>query len=476
MKIVLINPRSKNPREIQQKCFAPISLLYLASSLIANGYTVDIIDANALALTDEEAAQKIKSIEPDLIGVALFSEIIFQTYALVERIKKIYPQGKFVLGGAHVNASAQNALEEFKQADFALRGESEESIVLLCRAIENKMKFSDVAGLYYRQDDKIIGNRPAEPIRDLDSLRPPARGLIEDLYKDKKFYLVLASYRPVETIVTSRGCPFGCRFCCNTAQEYRVRSTDNVLAEILSIYRRGIKNIDIADANFTFDRDRAMRIFDLIKKERFNISFRIKSRPDSIDKELVKKAKGAGVYLISLGMESGSQKILNSMAKGTTIEKNVTACQVVMRQGVKLNTGWIIGCSSETEETVKQTVNLILKIKPTTANIGLLIPYPGTQFYEEARINKTLVGDWSIREAAFPWIKLPWVDSYADLQNLVRWVKNKVYYRPYYLFNFAKEIIGNANVTLARYALQESGKSFFKKKGRSNEAQTYGMK
>ena len=150
------------------------------------------------------------------------------------------------------------------------------------------------------------------------------------------------------------------------------------------------------------------------------------------------------------------------MAKGTTIEKNVTACQVVMRQGVKLNTGWIIGCSSETEETVKQTVNLILKIKPTTANIGLLIPYPGTQFYEEARINKTLVGDWSIREAAFPWIKLPWVDSYADLQNLVRWVKNKVYYRPYYLFNFAKEIIGNANVTLARYALQESRKSFYK--------------
>jgi len=265
--------------------------------------------------------------------------------------------------------------------------------------------------------------------------------------------------RPVDSIVTSRGCPFRCRFCCNIAQAYRARSPHNVMEEIVSRYEEGIRNFDIADSNFTFDKERALAIFNLIKKERLKISFRIKSRSDSIDEELVKKAKEAGAYLISLGMESGSQKILDRMSKGTTVETGVRACDMVMKAGLKLNTGWIVGFPGETPETLEQTVTLITKIKPTTANLNILVPYPGTDVYKEAKENGTLVGEWSVENSFIPWVKLPWIKSYSHLETVARKARSRVYYRPHYMMSFTKEILCNFNGALACYAFQEARKT-----------------
>ncbi|MEM7816464.1 MAG: radical SAM protein [Candidatus Aenigmatarchaeota archaeon] len=461
MRILFINPPSKASKYIPQKCFPPVSLLYLASNLIENNYNVNIIDANALRLSNNKIIEKIKNFMPDLIGIPLFSDIFFETYTLIKEIKKFF-SCKIVVGGPHINGSDKEVLRDLKEVDFAIKGEAEESLLKLCQAIEKKIDFSKVEGLYYKVGDEIFSNPMGAFCRDLDKIKFPKREILEEVYRKKKYYLILTKERPIDTIITSRGCPFKCGFCCMVSKDYRARSPENVLEEILSIYRRGIKNIDIGDANFTFDRERAMRIFNLIKKEKLNIRFRIKSRVDTIDKELVKNAKKAGVYLISMGIESGSQKILQQMNKGITIEQSLKACQIVMNEGIKLNTGWIIGYPNETEETIKETLRLILKIKPTTASINILIPYPGTEVYQKAKAEKTLIGDWNLENKTTPWIKLPWIKSYNDLKNILRWMKNKIYYRPYYIFNFGKEILENANFLLARYTLQEAIKSIKK--------------
>ncbi|MCX5666922.1 MAG: radical SAM protein [Candidatus Omnitrophica bacterium] len=459
MKTLFINPRSKRPGEIQQKCFAPLGLLYLAASLKRAGHSAEVIDTNALGIDDDEAAERVRRAAPDIVGIPLLSEIFFQTYALIRRVKAVYPKAAIVLGGIHASALPEEVLSEFKEADYILRGEADESIVRLCGALESGAPFSGVRCLYYRRGGEVVGNEPASPISDLDRLPHPSRELIDSLYKEKRYYMVLVKPRPIDVIITSRGCPFRCRFCCNIAGVYRARSPESVLEEIAAIYSRGIKSLDIADANFTFDRERALRIFELIKKEGFKISFRIKSRADSIDEELVRKARQAGVYLISLGMESGSREILDRMAKDVTLEKNAAACETVMRAGIKLNTGWIIGFPGETRETVRQMADMIVKIRPTTANINVLCPYPGTAVYEEAKRDGSLVGDWSIKNSSIPWIRLPWTTSYKDLENAAQYVKNRVYFRPGYMISFAKEIVGNANMKLAGYALQESIKS-----------------
>ena len=231
------------------------------------------------------------------------------------------------------------------------------------------------------------------------------------------------------------------------------------MAEIVERYESGITGFDIADANFTHDPDRAMRIFDLIIREKLNLSFRFKSRTTVIRKELMDKARQAGAYLVSMGMESGSQEILSRMNKKTQIEANVKACRTVLEAGMKLNTGWIIGFPGETPETIRETIRLILAVKPTTANILRLIPYPGTAVYEEALTEGCLIGDWSVNRSFTPWVKLPWLDTLSDLEKATQRAINKVYFRSHYFFLFAREIITNANGLLARYALQEAVKA-----------------
>ncbi|MCM8786786.1 MAG: B12-binding domain-containing radical SAM protein [Candidatus Omnitrophica bacterium] len=455
MRVLLINPPSKDFGKIQQKCFVPISLLYLASSLLEVGYQTTVLDVNALGLKEEETLKKIKELNPDLIGIPLFSDIFFKTISIIKLIKTNYPQIKILLGGPHASALPQRVLEEIREVDYILKGEAEESIVKFCHFLEGKLNVLEVPGLYFREDDKILSNKENDNSKNLDKLPPPAKYLLKELYKDKKYYLVLVKERPIDTIVTSRGCPFGCRFCSIMSKNYRALSAENVLKELIEIYNKGITNIDIADANFTFDRDRVMRIFKLIQKEKLNIKFRFKSRADSIDKELVIEAKKAGAYLISLGIESGSNHILKRMNKGIKIEQAINSCELIKKVGLKLNTGWIIGFLGETEETIKETAKLILKIKPTTASINILVPYPGTSVYEEAKATKSLMGDWSLEYKFTPWVKLAWTRSYEDLKKALKWVKKKVYLRPYYVYNFSKEIAQNLNTTLAKYAIQE---------------------
>ncbi len=464
MKVVLVNPRSRNPGEIQQKCFAPANLMYLAAALEANGQEAVIIDANALGLNDREVTARIKAQNPGLIGISLLSEIIRAVYDLTRTIKQACPRVPLVLGGPHANALPEKVLQEFTDAAYVLTGECEESLVMLCRALEKRSDPDQVPGLYYRREERITGNSPGLPPRNINQLPSPDRRSLSEAYQKKRYFMILVRQRPVETLLTSRGCPFQCRFCSNIPGRFRARSPDSVLEEMVVRYQDGIRHFDVADANFTFDIGRSLAIFDGIIKEKLDIAFRFKSRTTSITPELVHKARQAGAYLVSLGLESGSQQILDRMNKKTTISGNIAACKTVREAGLKLNTGWIVGFPGETRETLAQTVDLLLKIKPTTANIGRLVPYPGTAVYEEARAEKTLMGDWTVGGGYTPWVRLPWIYSLAELEKITRKVINRVYYRPHYLWQFAGDILGNGNLPLARYALQEARKSMQKKR------------
>jgi len=459
MKVLLINPPSKDREEFGQKCFPPVNLLYLASALISEGYEADVLDANALKLDEDGIVRRAASAEPDLVGLSVPSETLPASYKLTSMLKFALPSARMVLGGPHANAIPRRVLEEFKSADYVLRGESEKSIVELCRYIEDKIPVREVEGLFYRIEGGIAENAPVRPKEDIDRLRHPAKELLEDLYRKNEYYMILVKETPIDTLITSRGCPFHCGFCCNKSQKYRARSPENVMEEISAMHEKGIRNFDIADANFTFDKGRAFKIFELIRKEGLKISFRFKSRTDSIDEKLINAAREAGAYLVSLGMESGSQAVLERMKKGTRLKESVEACETVLKAGLKLNTGWIIGYPGETRETVEETVKLIKKIRPTTANINILVPYPGTDVYEYARDRGMLSHEWSANSYKTPWVRLPWIKTYADIKEILREAKNRIYYSPCYMASFAREIIFNMNIRLARYTFQEALKS-----------------
>ncbi len=457
-KVALVNPCATYAHELAQKCYPPMHLLYLAAALRDRGYEVDVIDANAARMSKEEVAAQIRQGQPALVGVSLYSDILGHVRDLVRCIRQEVPEAKIVLGGPHVNAVPRQTLEQYSDVDFGLTGEAERSLVALLEAVLADGSVDDIAGIVYRQDGKIQeGPEPDFP--ELSQIPRPARELVDWAYQEKRYHSIMVRSKPVDTLFTSRGCPFHCGFCYNFRQKYRFRSADDVVDELASIRERGIRDVEICDDTFTGHRGRALEIFDKIIAQKLDISFRIKSRVDVFNEDLAKKAKEAGVYLVAFGMESGSQRMLDAMNKKTTVAMNARACELTRKYRMLSHSSWIIGYPGETLESVEETVNFIRKNRPSTVNLAVLRPYPATEAYEIAASSGALVGDWHPDAEELPWVRLPWAEDRKILDDLCRKAKKQVYFTPYYVAAFGTQILKNANWSLARYAWQELGKT-----------------
>ena len=298
------------------------------------------------------------------------------------------------------------------------------------------------------------GPEPVFP--EIDRVPRPARDLLQRAYREKRYYSILVRRRPVDTLFTSRGCPFRCGFCYNFRRKYRFRTPEDVVDELTLIRERGIRDVEIADDTFTGLGERAMRIFDLILVEKLDVSFPIKSRVDVFTEELARKARQAGVYLVAFGMESGSQKMLDAMNKRTTVAMNARACELTRKYQMLSHSSWIIGYPGETPETVAETLDFIRANRPSTVNLAVLRPYPNTAAYELARSSGTLAGDWDPDADRMPWIRLPWAPEKKVLDDLCRRLTRKVYFTPHYATAFAGQILRHANWKLAESAAQET--------------------
>jgi len=458
MKVLFINPRATYAGEVAQKCYPPINLMYLSASLRAQGHEPRIIDANAHNMPDEEIAEALARESPGLVGMPLFSTISAHVYHLCTLIDERLPDAKIVLGGPEASALPERTIEGFPHVDFVLRGESEHSICALCDALEAGGEIDSVGGLTYRTEGRFASNPDSIPERNLDALPRPARDLARTEYDRGMYYSILVRDRPVDTIITSRGCPFHCGFCYNMNHTYRFRSPEDVVDEMCQIVSRGIRDIEIVDDTFTVRRDRAMAIFRLIRRERLPVSFRIKSRVNAVDMEFLKEAKRAGVYLVSYGLESGVQEVLDRMNKRTTVEQNAQAIRWTKRAGIMSHGSFVIGYPGETPDTIKQTVRFIRAVRPTTVNVVALVPFPQTTVYHFAKERGMLVGDWDAKSNYVPWVKLSWMKDRRDLDHWAQWARRAVYFTPPYVSAFAAEIMRNANWMLGRYALQEARK------------------
>ena len=459
MKVLLVNPRDLHIDEVRQKCYPPLNLLYLTAALQQAGIEVGLIDANAFEFRDSRIARLAAAYAPDLVGLPLLAETAPQVYRIVEAIHRASPRARFVLGGPTASAWPEWTLKNFECVDYVISGEGERPLVKLCHVLDGRARADEVQGLSWRECFSIRHTPPAAYERNVDAFPTPAREVVADAYERKKYYTLLVRERPTDTITTTRGCPFRCAFCYNTSVAYRKRSREGVMDELVGIYERGIRHVEFVDDNFTLDRKHAMGILSAIIKERMRIQIVIKSRVNAVNPELLRLAKRAGVYQVSYGMESGVQAMLDRMRKGVKVADNERANRLTKDAGINSHSSWFFGYPGETPETIEQTIDFVVRIKPTTANFGVFRPYPATQAYIEAEQAGTLVGDWSPTSHYVPWVRLPWTGSRSDLEAWARVAQRRVYFRPYYAYNLTKQIVANANVTMARYAWQEAMKA-----------------
>ncbi|MCM2326026.1 MAG: cobalamin-dependent protein, partial [Candidatus Woesearchaeota archaeon] len=244
MKILLVNPNSRKKGSVDEipLITPPINLMYAAQVLMNRGFNIEIIDAFALNLSKEKILDTIRRKSPDIIGFPLYSNDLTMMHELTREIKELYGT-KIFFAGHHVSALPHEAMVQFPNVDYLIRGEGEFLAADLMEAIDKESRLEKMKGISYRKKSRIIHNADSPPIEDLDMVPIPERKLIDT----GLYYSKMSKRSSVDVLITSRGCPYKCTFCAklnDTFRTYRQRSVRNVISELEMIRDAGIDAVE----------------------------------------------------------------------------------------------------------------------------------------------------------------------------------------------------------------------------------------
>lgn len=383
MKIVLIVPNYLDSAVlISASFYPPLGIAMVGASLQKHGYDVSIIDATAERMNIHALTRAVLRLKPDMIGFTTNISYAHKTVITARWLKHHLPCIPIVFGGPWAT-SRPGYLLSFDAIDYVVLGEGEETIVDLVHAIDKKLDVSDVAGIAYRRDGKVIKTTPRPFNENLDALPFPAWELLPGHEK----YFWDPKGRRYYPIMTSRGCPYGCINCSKLVHGYklRYRSVENVMAEIRYIHDRfKADEVIIIDDGFNLDIDRAERICDEITRLGFKIHLRFTNglRADKITPRLAYKLKKAGAYDVVLGIESGNQALVNKIGKNLDLTKVGPAVKILKRLGIFTSGFFMVGLPGESIKTLMDTKDYIKSLDLDIALISRAIPFPGTRMYE----------------------------------------------------------------------------------------------
>lgn len=356
----------------------PLSLCYVAAVLKQHNYDVKIIDASVHNYGLSEVLQELTEYKPDYIGFTSTTYQFYSTLLWITEIKKVLTDTPIILGGIHTTLYPEETLFH-KPIDYILRGDAEESLPLLLKALENESPLDNIAGLgYKKKDGQIFLNDKIAYISDINKTPVPARELIPT----ELYYSLISKKKNFTVMMASRGCPCSCVFCDNNTIKFRTRTNDNIMAEIKECYERyGVREIDFFDAIFTIDKKKTIDLANRIKESGMDIIWSARTRLDMVDEDILKAISEAGCYRLLYGIESGSPTILKNIKKDITIEKIKESLQLTEKYDIESLGFFMIGNIGENKQTIKQTNALIRKLPLTYIQVTGIYAPPNTELY-----------------------------------------------------------------------------------------------
>ncbi len=397
-------------RSRENMVWPQVSLATLAACLHPD-YSVDVVDAIADRLSWPEFEALLAQKQPNYYLTQVTAPTLTNDMYGVFLAKS--KGAKTIAFGTHVTPNTVNTMSDYPALDFVLRGEPELTLRELIDALEGKTgqnetmealmqktdparkpmtaemaqsgDFSAIKGLGWRSagEIKITPDRPFIP--DLDDLPLPMHHLLPL----NKYRLPLIK-GPYSFVVPSRGCTAGCKFCIkHVSYNYsvRLRSAENVMAELWSLKKLGINDVMMYADLFTVNRQQVMDICNAMIDEKIDMKWMCNSRTDYVDEEMLQTMAKAGCHMISWGIESGSAEILKRVRKGTNPDKAKQALAWARKADIKNFGYFIIGLPGETEETIQETIAFSKKLPLNVAIFHIAAPYPGTPFFFEVTKN-----------------------------------------------------------------------------------------
>jgi anaerobic magnesium-protoporphyrin IX monomethyl ester cyclase len=418
-KILLIVPPATISSEYTKEIQPPLGLAYIAACL-EKDYQVKILDAacegwheekkeaNGLltyGLTFNEIGKRIQAFNPDVVGVScLFSMQYKNAHRVCQIAKETDKNIITLMGGAHPSVLAEETLRD-TFVDFVIIGEGEYSAKELLDDLRDNKDVSHIDGIAFKKSDKILINPKTKFIEDLDSLPLPARHLLpmDKYFKINLPHGVSTRYSPNTPVVTSRGCPANCIFCSIHSiwgYAYRGRSAENIIKELRFLKDTyNIKEIQFEDDNLTFDKSRAMLLFQLMIDMKIGLAWTTPNGVSlwNLDKDLLYKMKEAGCYRLCLAIESGDQELLSeTIKKPLRLDKVIELLRWIKYYDFETDAFFVVGFPEETKKQLQNTFEFASKLNTDNTTFYLATPYPGTELFNICSREGRLVEDFSL--------------------------------------------------------------------------------
>lgn len=383
----------------------PVGLIAIASYLHKKGHDVKIIDCREIIVEQKTndyykfVLDIVEEFRPNMIGINMVTALFYETKKISEELKRKFPNITIVAGGPHPSVEPVLTLQQIPYIDAISIGPGEE----VCLDILDGKKLDSIPGLMHRDHIDKFEKRILS--LDIDKYPFPNYDLVNHRYYTE-FTLNTTTGWGHKSLaaLTSRSCPYSCKFCASDwSKPFRCHSPEYIIEMVKYLSKYDIDVISFFDDTIAAIKDRLYKICEgFIRSKLFwpytNLRWYGAMRANQIDLETLKLMKKAGCFGLNIGIESGSNRMLQVINKKTTVEMNKKACACVKEAGLSLGNSFMIGIPGETEDEMRETFYFMRNISLNTVGIGIFRPLPGSPFYYEFINSGTLSKeniDWS---------------------------------------------------------------------------------
>lgn len=383
--------------------YAPIGTLYAAAVVRNAGYSIQFFD-NMFAEKAEAIGVALENYKPDILVLYDDGFNYLTKMCLSNMREAAFTMIKLAKNkNCQVIVSSSDATDHHDQyldagADFVITGEGEQALLELVESVEHgSERFTHIPGLAFKKDSTIVRTNKRPVMKDLDALPFPAWDLV-DMKPYKESWLRHKNYFSIN-LATTRGCPFKCNWCAKPiyGNRYNCRSPQNVVDELKLLKEQyGYDHVWFCDDIFGLKPGWVKEFAACIAQNGLQIRYKIQSRADLLVQDnYVRDLAASGCESVWMGAESGSQKILDAMDKGTTIPQIYEATSLLKKHKIRPCFFIQFGYPGETKEDIAMTIQMIRQLKPAEIGISVSYPLPGTVFYENVKNELIKKSNWT---------------------------------------------------------------------------------
>ncbi|MEN6318259.1 MAG: radical SAM protein [Syntrophaceae bacterium] len=421
-----------------------LGLCSLAAVAEREGYRTEILDAAALQLSPLEVVREISEKRPRYVGLTAMTHSISSAALIARLIKEKMPEIKVILGGVHVTAVPSETLRKYPGLfDVCVLGEGELTLIELLSALEGGKDLVSVAGLAVQREGEIVKTAPREFLRDMDSLPMPAWHLLPDM---KKYYgttLISAGKGVSNHLLTSRGCPGRCIFCDTSVNGHKLRSYSvDYTMEMIDILHKKYKadDIQINDDTFVTFRKNLQEICKRLIAGKYNLTWSCDARASDVNEESLRLMKAAGCWQIAYGVETGSPRILEFIKKNVSLEQIRNAFAWTKKAGISTKGFFIMGHPTETEDSIRETIDLMLSLNIDVVGLTFFTVFPGSPIYSRIGEYGRFDPDWDRMDTYDVGNFIPHGFTAERLVQLRKEALRRFYLRPRYVIRQLSQI------------------------------------